>query len=262
MGRSALSHLKAALICLLLLVTTPAAWAGGVLSDNIRIDSKILGYALQYRVYRPEGVAAKAPLPTVYVTDGQWYLKDGGFKETLDRMIASHVITPVMAVFVDARNPDKPAENRRNDQFMCNQAYANFFAGELVPTVEAHFAALANRDHRLIMGLSFGGLNAGCFGLMVPSVFGKIAMQSPASDKHVKLLMGLYKNNPVQLVRMFLSVGKKKDNTSAVRRFHKLLVKKGYDVTYKEVPYGHEWANWRPLIDDVLTTFYGTAKTG
>ena len=35
------------------------------------------------------------------------------------------------------------------------------------------------------------------------------------------------------------------------------LVDKGYDVTYREVPFGHDWNNWRPLLPEVLVTFLG-----
>ncbi|TNE67923.1 MAG: esterase family protein [Alphaproteobacteria bacterium] len=252
--------MKKLLVLLAFIMMAPAAQAGGTLSDNIRIDSQVLGYALQYRVYRPETVADATTLRTLYVTDGHWYLGDGGMVAILDEQIASGAIEPVMAVFVDARNPDDLKENRRNQQFMCNQDYARFFGAELVPAVEAAFATKPAPGDRAIMGLSFGALNAGCFGLLLPDVFGNIAMQSPANDQHVKILTGLYHQNPVQPIRIFMSVGTKKDNTTAGRRFMRELRKKGYPLTYIEVPFGHEWANWKPLIDDVLLTFFRTGE--
>jgi enterochelin esterase-like enzyme len=35
-----------------------------------------------------------------------------------------------------------------------------------------------------------------------------------------------------------------------------VLKKKGYDLNYIEVPFGHEWENWGPLQDDMLRTFF------
>ena len=55
---------------------------------------------------------------------------------------------------------------------------------------------------------------------------------------------------------MFLSTGKPNDNTTANRRFRNILQDKGYDLKYMEVRKGHNWDNWRPLIDDVLLYFY------
>jgi enterochelin esterase-like enzyme len=107
------------------------------------------------------------------------------------------------------------------------------------------------------MGISFGGLNAACFGVLIPDVFGNAAMQSPASDKHLKVVGEVYKDTKYSPVKIFLSVGTRNDNTAAGRKFHRILTKKGYDVTYVEVPFGHSWNNWRPLLDDVLIWFAG-----
>jgi enterochelin esterase-like enzyme len=59
------------LVTLLCLVYTVTGQAKGTLSDNIRIQSKVLDYALQYRVYTPQGMKKTDKLPTIYLTDGQ-----------------------------------------------------------------------------------------------------------------------------------------------------------------------------------------------
>jgi len=95
------------------------ALAGGSLSPDTPIASSNLGYTVQYRVYTPEG-SAEENLPTIYITDGQWYLEPGDMVSVLDREIAAKNIEPIVAVFIDSRNPDDLAENRRNQQFLCN----------------------------------------------------------------------------------------------------------------------------------------------
>ena len=80
--------------------------AAGKLTDNIRIESAALGYALQYRVYTPERMPRRARLPVLYVTDGPGYISNGELPQLLDAEIARGTIDPVIAVFVDARNPD------------------------------------------------------------------------------------------------------------------------------------------------------------
>lgn len=233
------------------------ALADGALSPNIRITSEHLDYSLQYRVYSP-GLPDAEDLPTIYITDGQWYLQPGDMVSTLDREIAAKNIDPVVAVFIDSRNPDELSENRRNQEFMCNQRYVAFVTQELIPAIAATYPVSENRRHRVIAGVSFGGLNAACFGLMAPDWFGGIGMQSPASDEHLKVLNKLYEENERTPVSMFFSVGTRRDNTKAARRFHETLKRKAYPVNYIEVPFGHEWANWRPLIDDLLSTFFAT----
>ena len=46
------------------------------------------------------------------------------------------------------------------------------------------------------------------------------------------------------------------DNTQANRSFRTVLKDKGYKMHYLEVREGHNWDNWRPLLDDVLLYFY------
>ena len=239
-----------------LFCTTFGFAAGGDLSDNQRIFSTHLGYELQYRIYRPAGTTAVDKLPSLYLTDGQMYLEQGNFISVMDQAISAGAIRPVLAVFLDSRNPDKLEENRRNSQFMCNAKFAAFFADELVPTISHEQPVSLSRDDRVILGLSFGGLNSACFGVMVPDLFAGIAMQSPASGSHVDVVRGLYEQSETLPLKMFLSVGTQNDNLDAVKRFRRTLERKDYDLTYTKVRKGHNWQNWGPLLDDVLLTFF------
>ena len=245
---------------LLLLLVSTDVFAKGTLSPNWRFDSKTLGYPLQYRVYLPETDKQEAKWPTIYITDGQWYLSQGQMIEILDREIAGGHIEPVVAVFVDSRNPDDLTENRRTKEFICNPDYISFYLNELIPTITANFPVSNRREDRVIAGLSFGGLNAACFGLLASNVFGGIGMQSPANGYYLPVMINQYKDNQTWNVKVFLSVGTKKDNKEDVRKLRRTLKKKGYDVTYIEVPFGHEWSNWRPLIDDMLSTFFAETQ--
>lgn len=239
-----------------LLIAGADAAAEAVLGDNQRITSTVLGYDLQYRVYRSASTSADDELPTLYVTDGQWYLEPGGFDKVLDEAVSTGLIEPVLVVFLDSRNPDNLGENRRNAQFMCNEDFARFFATELVPTISREQSVSPSRDDRVILGVSFGGLNAACFGLMLSDLFSGIAMQSPAAGAHVDIVRKHYADAEPLPLRMFLSVGTKNDNYAAVRDFRRTLAKKGYELTFIKVHKGHDWENWGPLLDDVLVTFF------
>lgn len=246
-----------------LLFFAGVAFAGeGYLSDNQRIFSTQLGYELQYRIYRPAEISAGDRLPTLYVTDGQGYLQQGGFKAVLDTAISSGVIEPVLVVFLDSRNPDKLEENRRNSQFMCSTKFAAFFATELIPTISQEQPASSLREDRVSLGVSFGGLNSACFGLMLSRLFSGIAMQSPASGDHLEVVRELYEEREALPLKMFLSVGSRNDNTGAVKRFKMTLESKGYDLTFIKVTGDHSWQNWAPLLDDVLVTFFASTLAG
>ena len=228
----------------------------GQLSDNIRIKSDIFNYSLQYRVYTPPGMKAEDKLPTIYLADGQWYIDSGNMVEVLDREISEGNIKPIIAVFVDNRDPDNLDNNRRNSQFFCNQDYVDFYQKELLPTIEFNYPASGKREDRVIQGLSFGGYNAACFGLMAHKYFGGISMQSPANSKMLKKIAARYKAKEKLPVKMFLSFGKKNDNQVEGRKFKNILIDKGYNIKYEEVDFGHEWRNWGPLLDDSLRHFF------
>lgn len=238
----------------------PSAHAEGMLSDNIRIKSGILGYDLQYRVYLPENVSADANLPTLYITDGQSYIKNGRMVKALDKAISDGAITPVMAVFVDSRDPDNLKTNRRNEQFFCKKDYADFFTTELIPIIDKTYPTSAQREDRVILGVSFGGFNAGCFGLMATPYFGGIAMNSPAHRDFVKYLRKQYERYEKKNLKIYMSVGNDVDNRLAVRSFRRSLEKKGYDLTFSQNNHGHDWDNWKPLLPDVLETFFASVE--
>ena len=247
------------LILLLLLAET--AYADGIVTDNIRITSTALGYDLQYRVYLPQDYHPGTTYPVLYLTDGQHYLQSGRVPRILDRLINNGKINPVIAVFVDSRDPDNLKTNRRNAQFNCNVDYLRFFAYELIPTVEMNYPVIKNRNGRTIMGFSFGATNAACFGLMGYEIFSGIAMQSPANHAVPKLLP-TYQARPRLPLKIFLSTGVPNDNTQANRKFHNVLKNKDYDMKYIEFRQGHNWENWRPLIGDILIYFYRAAIQG
>jgi enterochelin esterase-like enzyme len=44
------------------------------------------------------------------------------------------------------------------------------------------------------------------------------------------------------------------------RRFRNVLRDKGYPLKYIEVAKGHDWDNWKPLMDDVLRYFHAPTE--
>lgn len=243
-------------LCFYFLFASVNALANGSLSSNQRIDSKHLDYTLQYRVYVPEGIQQDSLVPSFYITDGQWYIAQGRMVEVIDREIELGTIEPIIVVFIDSRDPDDLSNNRRKTEFFGKESYMAFYKNELVPHISANYPVNPDRTKRVIGGVSFGGMNAAVFGLLAAETFYGVAMQSPANNLHLNAITKMYKDQEVQPIKLFFSVGTKNDNTSAARKFKRVLIKKGYDVNYIEVPFGHEWENWRPLMDDMLRTFF------
>jgi len=248
-------------IVIMMLIISGSAFADGTLTPFTRISSVAMGYDIQYRVYVPEGIQPGDQLPVMFITDGPSYIQNGRTPNVLDRLIRMNKIEPVIVVFVDSRNPDNLFENRRNDEFFCNRYYLAFYIYDLIPVIEKAYPVQRTREGRSILGVSFGGLNAACFGLLGFDTFSGIAMQSPANHP-VENLLPAYENEPTRPIKIFLSTGASRDNSADNRRFRKILKDKGYEMKYMQTDEGHNWDNWRPLIDDVFLYYYGKDQTG
>lgn len=239
---------------LFFLVFTFAFLQEGIAAEKYIIESKILGYKVSYWVHVPAGEARG--LPVLYLTDGKWYKEDGELIETSKSLLIKNKVVPHILVFVDAFNPDKPTQNRRNQQFLCNPKYVRFYREELVPEIDSKFPTDQSRATRGILGLSFGGLNSMYFALHASDIFGKVGIQSPAPHPCPDIYEDFAKVEKLP-IDIFLSTGTVNDKAGATRRLKAILDRKGYQIKYMEVAEGHNWRNWKPMLDDILIYFYG-----
>jgi len=247
---------------LILYVLVGLVWSGttqaqsSLTSDTLLIESEALGYNLQYWVYTPAGYDTLRDLPVLFLSDGAWYKETGDMPAVLDSLISAELIDPIIAVFLDARIPGYEHLSRRNAQFFCNDSYMEFYEKELIPSIDNAYKTRADREARTIAGLSFGGLNAACFGLYAHDTIAGIAMQSPATHP-VRYIHQAYADSAQLPLRIFMSSGDRQDNEARTRAFRDILESKGYPMKYIEVPFAHNWDNWGPLQDDFLLYFYG-----
>lgn len=235
-----------------------AAVLGGNVSDNYRISSEYLGYDVQYKIYTPKLYANLSNLPVIYVTDGHEYADAqlGSMVITLDNLIAQSVIPPVIAVFIDPRNPDNIGSNRRMTEYTGNLNFANFIAEELVTEIDANYKTSANPSDRIILGTSLGGLNSAFIALEKPSVFGNIAMHSPALWYNNQNVLNRYNNaDNISSLKFYISTGTINDTEEEASELKSILVAKEIDHYYIAVNEGHSWGNWRARIKDVLVYF-------
>ena len=119
---------------------------------------------------------------------------------------------------------------------------------------------MRNKPIVLSWGLSFGGLNAAYFGAKASDTFRMLGIQSPALHP-VPQIHNLYKEQNKLPLKIFLSTGTVNDTEGHARSLKKTLESKGYAFEYIEVPQGHNWKNWKPLIDDALIYFFGTSES-
>jgi enterochelin esterase family protein len=232
----------------------------GTLSPDLVIASDTLGYGVRYRVYTPAAYASLSDLPVIYVTDGQDYADDrlGAARIVVDNLIDDGRAAPAIVVFVDPRSV-VDGQNQREDQYVQNPAFAHFVARELVPVIDAAYRTRADRDARIILGTSLGGVFSLYLGLLQPDVFGRLAAQSAALWVTERpewwtgpSLFEMMADAPAAPFDVFLSTGTIRDGEADARRMRDILLARAAGLAYREVPEGHSWGNWRALIDEML----------
>lgn len=238
-------------------VVERAGVARGSLSEPAALPSRHLGYAVTYQVYTPAGYENLAALPVIYLADGHEFAdpRAGAMPIVLDNLIAARAMEPVIAVFIDPRDPET-GQNRREAEFLSHGPYQAFIATELVPLIDRTYRSDPTPARRAIAGVSFGAVNAAATGLQHPDVFHLVGMLSPCFVNN-RLYAG-YRDATELPHRVFLSTGRPWDcDASTIKR---LLERKGVALQYAELPEGHSWGQWRSLEDDMLIDFFGTTE--
>ncbi|HPH46179.1 MAG TPA: alpha/beta hydrolase-fold protein [Chryseolinea sp.] len=231
----------------------------GRVEKDILINSSELGYQVTYSVYLPANYNAKSTevYPIIYVTDGYEYMHErmGNMITILDNLIHEKKIKPIVAVFIDHREPVNRSNNRRMTELAMNEHYLHFVTNELIPKVEKQFPISKNPADRAIMGTSMGGLAAAYFSFSKPEIFGLAGIQSPAFWFRPEIYT--YCDNPDHPpVKTFMTSGMINDTKEGADKMKLILEKNTCRHQYKEVNQGHSWGNWRDLIDDMLIYFF------
>jgi enterochelin esterase-like enzyme len=229
----------------------------GTLSTPYTYLSSELGYEVAFYIYFPYGYRETSAYPVVYVTDGHEYADEnmGKMVTVLDNAIADSLIPPVMAVFIDPRDP-YTGENRRQNEFVMNPRYAAFLAGELVPGIDDMFATSAYDGDRALMGTSLAGINTAYTVLNFSQTFGRAAIHSPAFRMAPELL-DAYRNSPRRPVSMYISAGTINDGLEQAAEFRDILSENVWHMRFEEVNQGHSWGQWKGQILPALIVFLG-----
>ncbi|MBN2572120.1 MAG: esterase family protein, partial [Ignavibacteriales bacterium] len=233
----------------------------GTLSNNILIASSNLNYDVNYKVYTPYQYDSLYNLPVIYVTDGHEYSNDllGSMIIVLDNLIADKKIQPIIAVFIDPRDPYNSNNNRRETEYTMNESFANFVADELVPCIDSIYRTDTSADNRAILGTSLGGINSAYFGATRYDVFHLIGIHSPAFN-YTPDIFSLYNLSEDLPCKFFMSTGVINDTEEAARYMESTFHEKDYEYLYIEVNEGHSWGNWRALLDEPLIYFFADSS--
>jgi glucoamylase len=235
----------------------PSAYAAGRNELRGRLERLELpgGDRHKVQVYLPPDYGrGRARYPALYMQDGTQSIDLGRAAETADRMIAEGKVEPFIVVFID------PLE--RMKEYWADDAFADWMARTLVPSVDARYRTLPTRDARALSGASLGGVISVWTALRHPETFARVAGLSTSFQiDEGRVLSALAKLDDGarrrQPLRFYLDAGRYEPvifDTS--RRANLLLRARGYPVTYREAPVGHNHTAWRDRLPDAYAALW------
>lgn len=239
----------------------------GLFNDAVESYSVLFDDPVTFWLYTPAAAAGKSKLPVIYATDGQEYADPrlGALPTIVDNLIEAGLIEPCLVVFVSPIRVDSASGrevNLRRTQYVGDSAFASFVATELVPLVDAIYPTRPDRNARVILGTSLGGLFATMMGVEHGDVFGKLAIQSPAYWVTVADSPFGWSGAPMVervadvapgTLTIAMSSGTIRDSNADAVEVRDALIQAGQHVRYFESAEGHSWTNWRNCLPDLLT---------
>jgi enterochelin esterase-like enzyme len=208
--------------------------------------------------YTPNGT----PYPLLIAFDGADYRENIPLPYILDSLRAGGRAPAFVAVLID----DSSGATRIADLGNATRM-GQFLTGQLLPWVRMHWHVTTDPHRVIITGSSAGGLAAAFVAFQHPGEFGNVLSQSGAfwrgaeasnSPPYEWLTAQVLAHERRDIV-FFLDVGELEDHATlggtgpnfrdANRRFRDALRKKGYMLTYTEVPKGrHAPEFWVPRL--------------
>lgn len=219
--------------------------------ESMTFNSKILSHDRKLHIYLPPNYTdQKAPLPTVYLHDGTFYVNEGRIPQILDYLIAHQMIQPVIAVF------DDPVV--RGKEYSGDEEYRQYIGSELIPYIDGRFETSKKREDRAVIGGSRGGLSSLHLAHALP-LFGNCGVFSPAIlpmpiPEFTEILTD-YPNTPKKIYMTSSTFDHiwYQDAVDLKAHFSKL---QGLDYQYQEIHEGHNIPAWSSLLPDMLQYFF------
>ncbi len=146
-------------------------------------------------------------------------------------------------------------------EYVCNEATLWLVLDQLLPLAQNNLNLIdpvENPGAFGILGASAGGLMAFHTALRAPQIFGHLISQSGAFEvEGVEFVVNdLVRYVPVPALNIWMDVGEYEFLLQSNRRMHALLLERGYAVTYREYPGGHNYTCWRNDVWQGLETLF------
>ncbi len=253
------------------LVQLPRAGTGRL--ENVDFYSQALHRRADYLAYLPPGYDRAHRYPVYYLLHGmpgqpRVFIGIANMDVRLDNLLSQHRLAPLILVFPDGRI---------GGSVLSDSEWANTPSGgyesyviEVMKDVDQRFAALPERQARVIGGFSAGAYGALNIALHHPGDFGSVQVWSGYfSAARSGVFAGaneatLHYNSPIDYVtrrrtqlaaeplRVFMFVGRGDESKRQIVPMTRVLRQAGASVRYAVYRGGHDWQLWHAHLNQML----------
>ena len=213
------------------------------------------------KIYTPIGYEYLSKLPTLYVNDGFKAIEYCSYINILDNLIANKKIKPIIVVFIDFVEGDQEYFISKTDE------YLTAICDEMIPLVDKNYKASVKPEERVLSGISAGAHISLLTVFKRSDRFLNAAGQSPTITKQLfDALKEINLNEKKhKTFRFYFDVGRYDllsgafDNQTflyANQLLDKEMTKLDIIHSFNIYNDGHEWANWRERVGEVLIYFF------
>ncbi len=220
---------------------------GNLLKDSI--FSEIQQHSRTLHVYLPPDYEQNHSLPAIYFHDGSFHISEMQAHKIIDSLIVNNIITPVIAVF------DDPVI--RGKEYREDSAFSSYVENELFQTLESKYSISLDADDNAAIGFSRGGMSA-LYLSRLNHRFSKIGAFSPAIyPKSIPAFTKELESSSQKSAHYFITKSAYDyiwaDDASKLKDYFSRI---DVQLSYTEIPMGHNIQSWRTLLDDMLIGFY------
>jgi enterochelin esterase-like enzyme len=218
----------------------------------IEYDSETVGVRRRMNVYTPPGYTSERRYPVLYLLHGiggdetEWQ-RFATPDVLLDNLIADGDAVPMIIVMPNGRAQKN--DRAEGNVFASAPAFAVFerdLLDDVIPTIEARYSTISDREHRALAGLSMGGGQSLNFGLAHLDSFAWIGgFSSAPNTKSPDELVPDPATIEDRLKLFFLSCGNKDGLFGISQGVHAYLKEHGVPHVWHVDAYGHVPAHWR-----------------
>lgn len=240
------------------------------------LSSKLLGRDMSYRVITPNGYRQSSNrFPVIYLLHGLY----GHFNNWTDK---THIRTYADSYHFIIVMPEGNDGWYTDSATVPNDKYESYIISELIPEIDKKYRTQADREHRIVAGLSMGGYGSIKFGLKYPNLFSVVGsfsgafdapMRNKASNNNwpsIPVVFGAEdnkirsENNIFDILRgfdqlrltnvpyIYFACGTEDPYITINRDFDALLIEKKVPHEYRELPGKHAWDFWDGQVQEFL----------